>query len=143
MEGGFMLNTRLLILACCLAVTLCACEEKVPERPVKQEKEEPGFGRNHKFEGIYQGVEITLSYDRKMFAFVGMAKNASDVTVPRLRVKVRLSNGKTLGPTIPTDLKPGEEVELRLTTGGKPFEWWKVVPLSDVPIRPIKKEEPE
>jgi len=71
-----------------------------------------------------RGVKLILKYDKASESFVGTIKNVSDKTVEKARVEVHLSNGMELGPTKRTNLKPGEQVEIKLPAIGQAFEWW-------------------
>jgi hypothetical protein len=71
-----------------------------------------------------RGVNLILKYDKASENFVGTIKNISEKTVEKARVEVHLSNGIELGPTKRTNLKPGEQVDVKLPAIGQEFEWW-------------------
>jgi len=46
----------------------------------------------------------------------------------KVRVEVHLSNGVELGPTTPTDIDPGESVDVVLKAADKDFDGWTAHP---------------
>jgi hypothetical protein len=55
-------------------------------------------------------------------------ENTTDIILKQVRVEVHLSNGVELGPTTPTDLNPGESIEISLTATNKDFDGWTAHP---------------
>ena len=55
-------------------------------------------------------------------------ENTTDSTLKQVRVEVHLSNGTELGPTTPTDLNPGESIDISLKATDKSFDGWSAHP---------------
>ena len=69
-----------------------------------------------------------LAYDAQNNSFKGTVENTTAETLKRVRVEVHLSNGKELGPTPPTDLDPGEKIEVQLSAESTGFGGWTAHP---------------
>ena len=76
------------------------------------------------YDTVRGGARLILSYDQAAKAFIGTVENTTDATLDRVRVEVHLSNGVELGPTIPKDLAPGEQMAVRLDAAGQNFTGW-------------------
>ena len=76
------------------------------------------------FDQVRKGVLLVMKYDAGQEAFVGMVKNTTSATLPRVRVEVHLSNGTELGPTTPQDLAAGKSRPVRLVAAGESFTGW-------------------
>ena len=74
------------------------------------------------------GARLVLSYDSASNAFIGAVENTTDTTLRRVRVEVHLSNGIELGPTTPTDLAPGQSLDITLPATERPFTTWSAHP---------------
>ncbi|MCY3781777.1 MAG: hypothetical protein OXG78_15795, partial [Chloroflexi bacterium] len=70
------------------------------------------------------GARLILSYDAAKVQFIGTVENTTNATLTRVRVEIHLSNGLELGPTTPTDLAPGEVLDIVLDAGSQPFDSW-------------------
>ncbi len=70
------------------------------------------------------GARLVLSYDAAANAFAGTVENTTDRVLTRARVEIHLSNGTELGPTTPTDLAPGQVLEIRLPSTTASFTSW-------------------
>ncbi len=70
------------------------------------------------------GARLQLSFDSANNAFVGTVENTTNQTLTRARVEVHLSSGTELGPTTPTDLGPGEVIDLTLPSTAEAFDTW-------------------
>ncbi len=70
------------------------------------------------------GARLILSYDAAANAFTGTVENTTDRVLIRARVEIHLSNGTELGPTTPTDLAPGQVLQVRLASTEAPFTSW-------------------
>ena len=70
------------------------------------------------------GARLILSYDAAANAFVGTVENTTSQVLTRARVEIHLSNGTELGPTTPTDLAPGQVLQVRLASTTAPFTSW-------------------
>ena len=73
------------------------------------------------------GARLILNYDQSRHAFTGTVQNVTDQTLTRVRVEVHQSNGIELGPTTPTDLRPGETLDVILPAEGT-FDRWVAHP---------------
>jgi hypothetical protein len=76
------------------------------------------------YDVVTKGTHLVLKYDQEAKAFLGTVENVSDEILARVRVKVHLSSGKELGPSVAADLEPGEKREVELMTGDEVFESW-------------------
>lgn len=76
------------------------------------------------YDATRNGARLVMRYDAASRHFVGAVENAGDVALTRVRVEVHLSNGRELGPTRPTDLDPGEVLDIALPAGARPFATW-------------------
>lgn len=91
---------------------------------------EAGEGRanalalDESYDATRNGARLVMRYDAASRHFVGAVENAGDVLLTRVRVEVHLSNGRELGPTRPTDLDPGEVLDIALPAGARPFATW-------------------
>ncbi len=76
------------------------------------------------YDEIRNGARLILSYDAAANAFTGTAENTTNRVLTRARVEIHLSNGTELGPTTPTDLAPGQVLQIRLPSTTAPFTSW-------------------
>ena len=76
------------------------------------------------FDMVRAGARLIMSYDAAANAFVGTVANTTDATLTRVRIEVHLSNGIELGPTTPTDLAPGEILDVVLPASTQSFDGW-------------------
>ena len=76
------------------------------------------------FDMVRAGARLIMSYDPAANAFVGSVANTTDATLTRVRIEVHLSNGIELGPTTPTDLAPGEILDVVLPASTQSFDGW-------------------
>lgn len=102
--------------------TSCAQEGKEH----REEGEEDGtqYGIKESYEGVRNGVHMTLAYNAEKDSFVGIVKNTTKKVIRKVRVEVHLSNGVELGPTPRADLKPGKSRNILLSVKGNKFETW-------------------
>lgn len=94
------------------------------------EGEESGqqFAKNETYDKVRNGARLILSYDANTNTFVGTVENTTNQTVSSVRVEVHLSNGIELGPTTPTDLAPGQKINVELSAAGQDFNKWSAHP---------------
>jgi len=83
---------------------------------------------NETFDEVRSGVRLILSFDAQANAFIGTAENTTNSLASRVRVEVHLSNGTELGPTTPTDLAPGEVMNIHLPATTASFATWSAHP---------------
>lgn len=76
------------------------------------------------FDKVRAGARLIMSYDAAANAFVGTVLNTTSATLTRVRIEVHLSNGIELGPTTPTDLAPGEILDVVLPASTQSFDGW-------------------
>ena len=115
-----------------LLIISFACQNKPATREQENVKkgEESGteFALNESYDAVINGARLILSYDVQINSFIGTVENTTDVTLKKVRVEVHLSNGIELGPTTPSDLKPGKKIDIKLTTTSKDFDGWTAHP---------------
>lgn len=94
------------------------------------EGEESGqeFAKDQTYDQVRNGARLMLAYDGKANAFVGTVENTTDQPLSRVRVEVHLSSGIELGPTTPTDLAPGQKINVELKGTGQEFDKWSAHP---------------
>ena len=94
------------------------------------EGEESGqqFAKDETYDHVRNGARLILAYDAKTNAFVGTVENTTNQTLSKVRVEVHLSNGVELGPTTPTDLVPGQKIDIELSSAGQDFNTWGAHP---------------
>ena len=88
------------------------------------------LGLTDTYDQTRNGVRLILSYDQARHAFTGTVQNVTDQTLRGVRVEVHQSNGIELGPTTPTDLRPGSVVRVTLLAEGT-FDRWVAHPEVD------------
>lgn len=94
------------------------------------EGEESGteFALDQTYDEVRHGARLILKYDAASNSFHGTVENTTEEPLERVRVEVHLSNGKELGPTTPTNLKPGEKVDVKLVAESKDFDGFSAHP---------------
>ena len=93
-----------------------------------QEQSAVQFSKSDTYDHTRNGAHLILTFDREANEFVGTVENTTDDTLSRVRVEVHLSNGTELGPTTPTDLDPGEAMDITLPATEEAFETWSAHP---------------
>lgn len=83
---------------------------------------------NETYDKVRNGARLILNYYEKTNAFKGTVENTTDETLKQVRVEVHLSNGKELGPTPVSDLKPGEKRDIELKATSTDFDGWTAHP---------------
>ena len=121
-------RSTLFIIIAILAVVLSACAND--GSVVKSSEEETGteYGLNEGYNEIRNGARLVLIYDRQCNSFNGFVENTTDNIIKQVRVEVHLSNGVELGQTTPTDLNPGESMDVSLSATNKDFDGWTAHP---------------
>ena len=94
------------------------------------EGEESGqqFAKDETYDHVRNGARLKLAYDATTNTFVGTVENMTNQTLSKVRVEVHLSNGIELGPTTPTDLTPGQKIDVELSAAGQDFNKWSAHP---------------
>jgi hypothetical protein len=116
------------LLACLLALSIYCSKQEEVKHDEGSEESGTQFTLDEKYDMIRNGAHLNLGYDKASNSFVGSVKNTTDKTLEKVRVEVHLSNGTELGPTTPTDLKPGEKMDIKLTATSEKFEKWGAHP---------------
>jgi hypothetical protein len=80
------------------------------------------------YDQVRNGARLVLAFDAESNSFEGHVENTTDGILKQVRVEVHLSNGVELGPTTPTDLVPGESIELTLKATTSSFDGWTAHP---------------
>ena len=103
-------------------VSACASDEGV----IKTNEEESGteLALGESYNAVRNGVRLVLNYDAQSNSFIGFVENTTDNNLKEVRVEAHLSNGIELGPTTPTDLNPGERIDISLKATSKDFNGW-------------------
>ncbi len=89
-----------------------------------QEESGTELALNESYDEVRNGARLILAYEAQSNSFNGTVENTTDSTLERVRVEVHLSNGVELGPTEPTDLNPGESIDVTLTATSNGFDGW-------------------
>jgi len=83
---------------------------------------------NETYDKVRNGARLVLSYDSQNNLFKGFVENITNKTLKQVWVEVHLSNDVELGPTTPTDLNPGESIDVTLEAKGETFDGWTAYP---------------
>lgn len=86
------------------------------------------IGVNDTYDEVHHGARLVLNYDAQSGSFRGTVENITEQTLEKVRVEVLLSNGKGLGPTLATDLAPGQKMPVQLMATGQRFTMWNAHP---------------
>ncbi len=105
-----------IVMSGCLGQTETAEDQKQGEHGEESGTE---LALNETYDGVRNGARLVLSYDKESNFFSGTVENTTKKTLKRVRVEVHLSNGKEIGPTTPSDLKPGEKRPVKLAAKSK------------------------
>jgi hypothetical protein len=80
------------------------------------------WNKNQTADEIVNGIRLILKYDPAKGAFVGTMENLNTTMAPQARVEAHIfdaaGNSTEYGPTTPTDLAPGQIVNVILPTPG-------------------------
>ncbi len=93
-----------------------------------QEESGTELALNESYDQVRNGARLILAYDAQSNSFNGIVENTTVNTLKQVRVEVHLSNGVELGPTRPTDLNPGESIDVTLTAKSNGFDGWTAHP---------------
>lgn len=83
---------------------------------------------SERYDAVRSGARLVMAYDSASNSFNGTVENTTNATLARVRVEVHLSNGTELGPTTPTDLDPGDTLDVTLTATADDFDRWTAHP---------------
>ena len=79
---------------------------------------------NEIYDDTRSGAHLILEYDKASESFKGTVENTTNKTLRNVRVEIHLSNGVELGPTTPTNLAPGEKINIVLDAKNQKFNTW-------------------
>jgi len=108
-----------------LTIVLSGCSS---EKTANEEESSNEYALNESYDTVRNGARLVLNYDKQSNSFKGFVENTTDSTLKQVRVEVHLSNGTELGPTTPTDLNPGESIDISLKATDKSFDGWSAHP---------------
>jgi hypothetical protein len=111
-----------------LATVISACASDGGTVTTSEEESGTELALDESYDAVRNGARLVLNYDAKSNSFSGFVENTTDKTLRQVRVEVHLSNGVELGPTTPTDLKPGESIRVSLVAPSKDFGGWTAHP---------------
>lgn len=116
------------LLVFALLASGCGCDSECGDCAEEGEESGTELALDAKYDRIRNGARLVLAYAADKNAFVGTVSNATDKPLERVRVEVHLSNGRELGPTKPTDLAPGQSIDVLLEAESKGFTGWTAHP---------------
>ncbi len=118
-----------------ITIVLSACSiirnGDIPDEGRTIENEEESgtmLALNDSHDQVRNGARLILEYDVQTNSFIGTVENTTENTLKLVRVEVHLSNGVELGPTTPTDLDPGESLDISLSATDEDFDGWSAHP---------------
>ena len=96
----------------------------------KEEGEESGteFTKADTYDDTRNGARLILKYNSEHNVFLGTVENTTEKELERVRVEIHLSNGIELGPTTPTNLTPGQKIDVKIKASEAIFERWEAHP---------------
>jgi len=122
-------NCRILFaIVTILAVVLSACASYDGVITTNEEESGTELALDESYDEVRNGARLSLTYDAQSNSFIGFVENTTDDILKQVRVEVHLSNGTELGPTTPTDLNPGESINVSLTATTEDFDGWTAHP---------------
>jgi hypothetical protein len=86
------------------------------------------YAADETYDETLAGARLLLAYDPESNSFGGLVENTTAAVLDQVRVEVHLSNGTELGPTTPTDLAPGEVIEVVLPATDEAFDSFSAHP---------------
>ncbi|MCK4724602.1 MAG: hypothetical protein KAT29_02315 [Anaerolineales bacterium] len=119
----FILIAILIVLAA--VISACSSDTEAGEN---QEESGTELALSERYDQVRNGARLILSYNAQSNSFNGTVENTTDNILKGVRVEVHLSNGVELGPTIPTDLNPGEIMDITLKATSRGFDGWTAHP---------------
>ena len=116
-------------LVMCFVFVMSSCSRtNKPSIDEGEEESSTELALDETYDKIRNGARLILAYDAQSNSFKGTVENTTAENLKRVRVEVHLSNGKELGPTPPTDLVPGEKIEVQLSAESTGFDGWTAHP---------------
>jgi len=122
----YSISTAIAVLS---LVVIIGCSQ-TSEQSKDDGDEESGteLALNETYDKVRNGARLILNYNSQDNSFIGTVENTTDETLKQVRVEVHLSNGKELGPTPASDLKPGEKRSIQLKATSTDFDGWTAHP---------------
>ena len=111
-----------------LAAVVSACASDGGTVTTSAEESGTELALDESYDAVRNGARLFLTYDAQSNSFNGFVENTTDNALKQVRVEVHLSNGAELGPTTPTDLNPGESIEISLAGTDRDFDGWTAHP---------------
>lgn len=111
-----------------VSIIASACASVGDAVTTSEEESGTELALDESYDSVRNGTRLVLNYDEQSNSFKGFVENTTDNTLKQVRVEVHLSNGVELGPTTPTDLDPGESVDVILKATDKGFDGWSAHP---------------
>ena len=111
-----------------LITVLSACASDGGVIITNEEESGTELALDENYDVVRNGVRLVLNYDVQSNSFKGFVENTTDNNLKEVRVEVHLSKGIELGPTTPTDLNPGERIDISLKATSKDFNGWTAHP---------------
>ena len=99
------------------------CERRDESSETGAAEDGTDYALDETYDEARVGARLILAYDLASNSFAGTVENITDAVLQAVRVEVHLSNGVELGPTTPTNLAPGEQVEVFLDANNI-FDSW-------------------
>jgi len=122
-------NRRILfVILVILAIMLNACDSDDGTITTNEEESSTELTLDGSYDKVRNGARLSLTYDAQSNSFIGFVENTTDNILKQVRVEVHLSNGTELGPTTPTDLSPGESIDITLAATSEGFDGWTAHP---------------
>ena len=123
------MNRRILLtIVAILAAVMSACASGGATVTTSEEESGTELALDESYDAVRNGARLFLTYDAQSNSFNGFVENTTEDTLRQVRVEVHLSNGVELGPTTPTDLSPGESIDVSLVATDKDFDGWTAHP---------------
>ena len=116
------------IVAALLLIVMSGCDSLTGEGSEGGEESGAQLTLDETYDQVRNGARLILAYDPQSRAFIGTVENTTSNTLRRVRVEVHLSNGVELGPTTPTNLGPGQTLDIRLAVTNTNFSTWSAHP---------------
>lgn len=103
-----------------LLVVMSGCKSN----PVEGNEGGAQLTKTETYDQVRSGARLQMAYDTPSNTFTGTVENTTSNVLTRVRVEIHLSNGTELGPTTPTDLTPGQVLNISLPATSQPFATW-------------------
>lgn len=126
MNHAYKIHAAIILVLMAIVVGCSQTAEKSTDDGVEESGTE--LTLDETYDNVRNGAHLILNYDADANSFKGTVENTTDETLKQVRVEVHLSNGKELGPTPASDLKPGEKTDVHLKATTTDFDGWTAHP---------------